>query len=339
MIMTRICTLVTAAILLAAGSDARPQGNGNGNGGGGGGHGGGGGGGGGGSPPAPEIVFNRGGDIYLMDATGDNPTLVLANAGSSFMEPTLTPDGRVVFNSALASGPGIYLVNTDGSGLEFVHPLASLLDGGPTVSPVPTPDGSFRILFADDTPDGFTDLFLLNLDGSGLVRLTDSLDRAELNPSWSRSGDRVSASIISIDEITLFYDCLVYDLGLDMSGEVAVLNSYSIVDVPSSPLANTDGVWDTAWSRTQDVLAVTADVVGSSSGEDIWLIDLAAPGTPWNLTGDSGHDQRRASWSPDDSQLVFRQNGNGPRKGLFVMDANGSNRARISSSGDFPHWL
>jgi len=333
-------TLLAAASLFVGGPDAWAASQGHGNGKGNGGWGGGGGGGGGnGTPPAPAIVLNKGGDIYLMDATGDNPTLVLADAGSNFMDPTITPDGRIAFNSALASGPGIYLVNVDGTGLEFVFPLASLLNGGPSVSPVPAPDGSYKVLFADDTPDGFTDLFIVNMDGSGLVQLTATPDRAEMYPSWSRWGDRVSASILSIDGITLFYDCFVHDLGISALGEVEVTSAFSVVDFPGSPLANTDGVWDTAWSRTQDVIAVTADVAGSNSGEDIWLIDLASPSTPWNLTGDSGHNQRRASWSPDDSQLVFRQNGNGPNKGVFTMDANGANRTRITSSGDHPHWL
>jgi Tol biopolymer transport system component len=326
-------TLLAAAMLFVLGPGVHAAGGGKGNGKGGGG------GGGGGTPPAPEILFNSGGNIYMMDADGANPTLVLGSTGASTTAPAMTPGGRIVFNGSLASGPGIYLVNADGSGLEFVFPLASLLNGGPTVSPVPSPDGSYKILFADNTPDGYTDLFLVNLDGTGFVQLTDTRDRAEMHPSWSRSGNQVAATIISIDGITLFYDCLVHDLGLSGVGDVMVTSAYSIVDFPGSPLADTDGVWDTAWSRTQDVIAVTSKAVGYNSGEDIWLIDLTSPSTPWNLTGDSGHDQRRASWSPDDSQLVFHQRGNGPNKGVFTMDANGANRTRITSSGDYPHWL
>ncbi len=70
------------------------------------------------------------------------------------------------------SGPFIYIINVDGSGLTQLTKIYS-------VSPAWSPDGS-KIVFNDRE-----DLWLINADGSGLTQLTDDPFDNFFNAAWS----------------------------------------------------------------------------------------------------------------------------------------------------------
>ncbi len=299
---------------------------------------GGGGGSGGGPATDPAIVVNDNGSIVVMNPNGTSPTLVLASVeGFGVMQPHFTPDGtQIIFNGSAGAGPGIYVVNVNGTGLTFILPLVSLFDGGPVVSPAASPDGQVKIAFADDTPDGFSDLFLVNLDGTGLVNLTHSALRAEWQPTWSPQGDALCAVMISSDETTLFEDCYVYELGV-VSGGVAVTNAFSLVNVAGSPLrADLSEFRYPDWARTRDKILLSVDLVGLATGRDLWAIDLANLLNPVNLTGDSTNDESSGSWSPDDAKIIYRFFGLRKNTGIYSMNANGSSRTKLSSIGKYP---
>ena len=65
-------------------------------------------------------------------------------------------------------------------------------DSNPNWSPVidPTPIAAGRIAFGSDR-DGNEEIYLMNADGSGLIRLTDDPGR-DGNPSWSPDGERIA---------------------------------------------------------------------------------------------------------------------------------------------------
>lgn len=90
-------------------------------------------------------------------------------------------------------------------------------------------------------------------------------------------------------------------------------------------------------------LAFQSDIKTSSNPNGrikIYTIDLAA-GTVTTLTRDGDWSDEQPRWSPDGRRIAFRSNRSGSYN-LYVMDANGSNVARITNhaGNDYdPSWL
>ena len=53
---------------------------------------------------------------------------------------------------------------------------------------------SKKIAFVKQTPDGFHDIFTINVDGSGLRNITQTHRVSEGSPAWSPAPQAVSAS-------------------------------------------------------------------------------------------------------------------------------------------------
>lgn len=321
--------------LVLAGS-VLAQGKGKGKGGGGGGDGGGDGG--SGTPPAPAIVFNSGGHLAVMDADGANATVILPYAGNaSLLEPSWSPDGLQIVFSGTVAGPGIYIINVDGSGLTLLKsgtPTAYL--GAPVWSPVPAPDGRYKLLFTEEVPysGGGTavEVMAINLDGTGYQQLTNDPNNFPLDVSWSPMADRFAASSVDLSSLPFRGDCRVYDLGL-VNGALSATSGTSVVQLPGSPLQNVESIGWVDWSNGSNSLAVAAN----PNGWGVWIIDLTNPASPLEL-GSSKAAERAPSWSPDDSQIVYW--GTGPGKdGIFALDSSGAGApVLLLGSGKAPDW-
>ncbi len=111
--------------------------------------------------------------------------------------PVWSPDGgRIAFHSGRGGdGIGVYVMNADGSGVQRLADTDNdfSLDGVVAWSP----DGG-QIAFAsnrdgDRTGFNFDDqeIYVMNVDGSGVVRLTDS-EQSDSDPAWSPDGGRIA---------------------------------------------------------------------------------------------------------------------------------------------------
>ncbi|KHD88503.1 MAG: translocation protein TolB [Bdellovibrio sp. ArHS] len=119
-------------------------------------------------------------DIYKMTLDG---TLVgkITNGPSGAMnvEPTISNDGKLAFSSDRAGRPMIYTANGDGSAVKRIT-FAGVFNSSPSWSP----DGS-KIAFAGQSDDHF-DIFVMNADGTGMIRLTSA---KQPNGKWSSNED------------------------------------------------------------------------------------------------------------------------------------------------------
>ena len=171
------------------------------------------------SPDGTKIAYTRSigssfgggglqnGDIWVINADGSGPVQITneVTGDSQDLEawdywPTWSPDGtKVAFQRTrwrrscsrwgcgyAPYGPAIVAANADGSS-------AQVLVGG--LMPAWSPDGT-RIAFATEPavdPD-YYDVFVINLDGSGLTRLTQpvaNFKAANYRPAWSPDGTRI----------------------------------------------------------------------------------------------------------------------------------------------------
>jgi Tol biopolymer transport system component len=148
------------------------------------------------SPDGRKIVFSSGAQgIFVMNADGSDhrrlaPRLA-AGRGSFVWSPDwrklaiLSDAGRGDFNF------GLYMVNADGSGLRSLAQglLAGRRPGRGASQPAWSPDGR-KIAFVADR-DGGDDVFVVNVDGSGLRKLTRS-PADDGAPVWSPDGRKIA---------------------------------------------------------------------------------------------------------------------------------------------------
>jgi Tol biopolymer transport system component len=130
-------------------------------------------------------------DVFTMAADGSDVRKVTDSVGESG-DPAWSPDGTVLVFEADRGNPskqGIYVARaSDGSGLRRITtlPAGFSQDRAPRISP----DGK-QVLFTRKESDSLSALYVVNLDGSDLRRITSS----ELQPgdgTWSPDGTKIA---------------------------------------------------------------------------------------------------------------------------------------------------
>jgi Tol biopolymer transport system component len=151
------------------------------------------------SPDGERIVYrdsrrgiNQDDEIYVVRADGTGARNLTRDPGNDW-GPDWSPDGRtIVFNSDRDGFPmGGFLINPGGS-----HPRRIETDAY-VEYPAWSPDGT-RIAFMGGTSAGEYDIWVVDVDGSNLTRLTDS-PGSDGWPAWSPDGTRVAFSSVRDD--------------------------------------------------------------------------------------------------------------------------------------------
>jgi TolB protein len=164
-----------------------------------------------------------------------------------------------------------------------------------------SPDGT-RIVFASNR-DGPARIFVMNIDGSELARLTDSAAGDTL-PAWSPDGTQILYQTLLSD-----HNWEIYVMNPDGSGQTNLTNNPAI-DASA------------AWSPDGTRIAFETDRDGNF---EIYVMD--ANGVEQvNLTDNPANDIAPA-WSPDGKQIIFRSDREGERFEYrrYRMNADGSN--------------
>src|SRR5439155_11866140 len=148
------------------------------------------------SPDGTKIAFRsmRDGnnEVYVMNANGSGQHDVSRDPADDW-GPAWTSSGKVLWNCARDLGFGFHgcTANPDGSGLHVI-PNDVYVE-----YPSGSPDGT-RIAFMSQQPgahgaDPNYDIFVMNVDGSGLRQLTDAPGEDGF-PSWSPDGRKIAYS-------------------------------------------------------------------------------------------------------------------------------------------------
>lgn len=286
-------------------------------------------------PVAPAVVFARGGngdnngrilfssdrelpgspDVYAMNPDGSGVTRLTSDPSGDGMA-SWSPDGKqIVFVSDRHDANfEIYVMNADGTGVTRLT-NSSGVDAYPSWSK----DGK-RIVFASNRASGVPDdpdllhldIFVMNADGSGVTRITNS-SKAELMPSFSPDGKRIA---------------FVREGATPQITEIVTMNAdgTGATEITSEGLFSITPAWapggkQLAFSNQDGINVINAD--GSGLTTIVPGPDVYAP-----------------SWSDDGKLLVF-QGGASPNENVFSVRADGTAMTQLTfspASDTYPSW-
>jgi Tol biopolymer transport system component len=164
-------------------------------------------------------------------------------------------------------------------------------------SPTWSPDGTL-IAFVSNR-EGNPTIYMMDADGSNVRLITEGYQ-----PAWSPDGKEIAYV-------------------LDVNGNPD-LYQVNIAKQTSQVLLSSPAVeYNPTWSPDGKQIAFEKITQGNS---DIYVLDLKTNSVR-NLTNSPGNEQKPV-WSPDGRQIVACDSNQ-----IVVMDANGSNSRRLTSSG------
>ena len=230
--------------------------------------------------------------------------------------PAWSPDGKQIAFVRSVSAPNfrydsdVFVMNADGSDQRR---LTLLLNVHIVSHPAWSPDGSKLAFVGPHTGDYYSQVYVMNTNGSGLRPVGRGVD-----PAWSPDGSKLAFSYGSL-----------HLMNPDGSGRTQITAPKN----PSLHLVDYD--WAPAWSpdgaRIIFNRSVGCDLDDACQSITIWTVN-ADGSNPAKLADIEAYG--RFAWSPDGTKIVFSANGD-----LFTMEADGGNVTRITNTPDKGEWL
>ncbi|MBX3112856.1 MAG: PD40 domain-containing protein [Fimbriimonadaceae bacterium] len=144
----------------------------------------------------------------------------LASSSSDDDQPVISLDGsKIVFRSGRNGTPGIFLMNSDGSGITQV---ASGFVEAPSLSA----NGS--LVLYSSTNSGPAQIFRVNADGSGTVSLSNNLNVDDFDPAYNHTGTKIC--FVRIEQATV---ARLWVMNADGTGQAKVVDLGGPVQSPS----------------------------------------------------------------------------------------------------------
>jgi Tol biopolymer transport system component len=273
-----------------------------------------------------SIYFRVGGGgpsrIDAVEPDGTGRRVVFDTDPARIAQIAWSPDGRrIAYQNPIAAERGIYVANADGS--ESVRLTDGINDAWPSWSP----DGT-KIVFSSSRSDPSielcepagadfmcpTDIYVMNADGSPVVRLTTD-ESPEYQPDWSPDGSRIA--FVRVPTIEMQDEIVTAPRIFTMNPDGSDVRQVSSGDGGSD--------FSPSWSIDSAQLAFAA-----IRREDwgIWVVD--ADGSNEHLvlgSGVAGHVEDPV-WSPDGTMISFVGNltvdDYSPDDALYVMRPDGT---------------
>ena len=278
------------------------------------------------TPGAQTGTSDAGGNYLISGLTPGSRTLNLSETPSSCFHPAprtvsivagATADADfnlscrpILYWQQVGFAFEIFSIRADGSGQTNLTN-----DGGSNTDPTWSPDAS-RIAYAAGG-----EIAVMNANGSGRDTLTnDGFPDSE--PAWSPDGSRVAFVSFRSSQTDIW---------------LINANGTGQTQLTTTAVSERDPTWSPDGSR-----------IAFQQGGDIWVLDVASPGSPTKLTTNP-HADGYPTWSPDGSKIAFvatdepgdGQGGADHAYEIFTMNPDGSGLTRITFDDFFdlqPAW-
>ncbi len=300
--------------------------------------------------------------LASIEQTGRKRTIIANDLPTQIDEMVYSPDGsKVAMRHYLNNKHQITVLDTtNGQTLLDMHDL------GWYFSPAWSPD-SQRLAFVvreNGVSGPVNQIYVINLDGSGLVRLTnDSTEKSNLH--WSPNGDKIAyhknanTYIMNPDgsgSYSLFSGRFI-DLPVDWSPDGRYLLTESVVDSMKPPELWMYDFQTGVYNKLAESIAYDNPAVWSPDGKQIAYVYMKdsmshiavmnADGSGViNLAYNPDREDTQPVWSPDSYWIAFTSRGattyEDPNFDLFVIRADGSDLRLITlniGSDINPGWL
>ena len=166
-------------------------------------------------------------------------------------------------------------------------------------------------------------IYLMNINGSSQVRLTNNNDAWEGNPSWSPDGSRI---VFNFDTTEQTERTSIYTINSNGSNQVRLTDSNAREYAP-------------CWSPDGSMIAFCRRL--DFEREDIWIMNADGTGQV-NLTNSPDSSESGPSWSPDGNKIAYYFWSDDNRTGdIYVMDIDGFNQQNITNTyyvDHSPNW-
>lgn len=247
-------------------------------------------------------------EVYMTDYDGANQRRITVGRQLN-VSPTWSPDARSIAYTSWRTGfPDIFVSRIyEGTMTNPAKGTASAHNSLPMFSP----DGT-RLAFMSNR-DGNNEIYIVNVDGSGLRRLTNH-PNIDATPTWSPSGTQIAFTSDRGGTPS------IYIVGVDGLGLRRL--TFEISD---------RATWSPA---PRNEIAYTAR---TGPGYDIKVLDLATSQIR-QLTFGEGTNEAPA-WAPNGRHLSFWSTRSG-RAQIFTVDYDGQNLRQLTRDGSNqqPHW-
>ena len=198
-------------------------------------------------------------------------------------------------------------------------------EAGSTPAPTPIGGGVGQIAFVS-TRSGLAQIYLTNVDGTGLLQIT-SLQDGACQPAWSPDGMRLLLTSPCRRNQERYEGSSLWLISIDSSGHASDPSP-----LPSAP----GGEYDPAWAPDGERISFTSLRDGPPG---IFVMNL--DGTGLTKLSTTVAYENQSTWSPTGTQLVFTSQRGGVQS-IWTVPASGGEAKRFSRSEPYedmnPDW-
>jgi dipeptidyl aminopeptidase/acylaminoacyl peptidase len=277
------------------------------------------------NPFGTRIVFQRGDQIYVMNANGSKQKNLSNNQAWNDGAPSWSPDGSKIVFASYEGGPmNIWTMNADGS-----HRVRLTNDAGGDTNPAWSPDGS-KIAFASHR-DGNWEVYVMNADGSNQANITNNTADDD-RPAWSPDGSTI-----------VFTSGRAHPHSIGQDLWFVSPDGSNLVAFDHHPQGASDGDYAT-WSPDGSQIVFSAN--NGLGSYQLWSAPVG--GTDTRLTNDAGNPANEmADWQPvapaptltltpssgpAGSAVEVTGGGYGPRETVKLTFVQGKTKTKLGST-------